>query len=127
MAEPRILIVDDEGELAFTLAERLNLRGFRARGVTSGDVALELVRREEFDVVVMDVKMPGTGGLTALRTLKDLKPRLPVILVTGHGSRENAEEGISLGAFRYLMKPVQIEDLVALLREATGGAEANHE
>lgn len=127
MAEPRILVVDDEGELAFTLAERLDLRGFRARGVTSGDLALDLLRREDYDVVVMDVKMPGTGGLSALRTLKELKPHLPVILVTGHGSRENAEEGMSLGAFRYLMKPLQIEDLVVLLREATGDAEAGHE
>ncbi len=127
MAQPRILIVDDEGELTFTLAERLELRGFRARGVTSAAEALDLVQRGEFDVVVMDVKMPGTGGLAALRAIKDIKPRLPVILVTGHGSHENAEEGISLGAFRYLMKPVQIEDLVRLLHEATKGREVSHE
>ena len=127
MTEPRILIVDDEGELAFTLAERLELRGFRAQGATSADGALDLVRREEFDAVVMDVKMPGTGGLAALRTLKEMKPDVPVILVTGHGSREAAAEGLALGAFRYLMKPVHIDDLVQLLRDATrgrGGARA---
>lgn len=121
MAEPRILIVDDEGDLAFTLAERLALRGFSARGVTSGEAALEVVQHESLDAVVLDVKMPGTGGLSVLRTLKSLRPHLPVILVTGHGSRENAVEGIRLGAFRYLMKPVQIEELVALLHEATRG------
>lgn len=125
MADPTILIVDDEGELAFTLAERLELRGFRAKGVTSGDAALELIGTDAFDAIVMDVKMPGTGGLAALQAIKQHQPALPVILVTGHGSRESAEEGLRLGAFRYLMKPVQIDDLVRLLREAV--ADGRHE
>ncbi len=124
MADPKILIVDDEGELAYTLAERLDLRAFAATGVTSGDQALALLRQERFDAVVMDVKMPGTGGIEALKAIKEQQPALPVILVTGHGSRENAEEGLRLGAFRYLMKPVQIDDLVKLLREALAGGKA---
>lgn len=124
MADPRVLIVDDEGELAYTLVERLELRGFRATGVTSGDLALDIVGREEFDAVVMDVRMPGTGGLAALQAIRTRHPTLPVILVTGHGCRESAEEGLRLGAFRYLMKPVQIDELVRLLREASAGEKA---
>lgn len=118
MSELRVLIVDDEGELAFTLAERLSLRGFAAEGATSGEEALALIRRTAFDVVVMDVRMPGIGGLTAIRKISELRPALPVILVTGHGCRESAEEGLRLGAYRYLMKPVHIDDLADFIRQA---------
>jgi DNA-binding NtrC family response regulator len=115
----KLLVVDDEGELAYTLAERLRLRGFEAEGVTSGEEAIEKVREAGFDAVVLDVKMPGLGGLGVIRQLKAIKPAMPVIMITGHGSRESALEGEQAGAFRYLMKPVQIDTLVQIIREAT--------
>jgi DNA-binding NtrC family response regulator len=119
----RVLIVDDEGELVFTLAERLGLRGFEAEGVTSGEEALERIRATAFDAVVLDVKMPGMGGIEVVRQMKTLRPLMPVIMMTGHGCRETSEEGLQAGAYRYLMKPVQIDALVQIIREAVHQAD----
>jgi DNA-binding NtrC family response regulator len=117
----RVLIVDDEEELVSALVERLNLRGFQARGVTTGMAALEYLQDESCDVVLLDVKMPGLGGLEVIRRIKDMKPRLQVVLLTGHGSVETVEEGMSLGAFDYLMKPVKIDSLTRVLEAAASG------
>ncbi len=117
----RILIVDDEEELVSALVERLNLRGFQARGVTTGMAALEYLEEGECDVVLLDVKMPGLGGLEVIRRIKDMRPRLQVVLLTGHGSVKSVEEGMALGAFDYLMKPVKIDSLVRILEAAASG------
>ncbi len=117
----RILIVDDEEELVSALRERLNLRGFQAQGVTTGAAALELIEEAAFDVVLLDIKMPGLGGLEVIRQIKDLRPRLQVVLLTGHGSVKSVEEGMALGAFDYLMKPVKIDNLVGILMAAGSG------
>ena len=114
----RILIVDDEEELVSALVERLNLRAFQAAGVTSGNEALEYLERTPRDVVLLDVKMPGLGGLELIRRIKKDHPDLEVILLTGHGSAQYADQGMELGAFDYLMKPVKIDDLVKTLLEA---------
>jgi two-component system, OmpR family, response regulator len=114
----RVLIVDDEEELVSALKERLALRGFEAEGVTTGEGALELLKTWPCDVVLLDVKMPGLGGLEVIRLIKVQRPELEVILLTGHGSAETAEDGLSLGAFDYLMKPVKIDHLVQMLRAA---------
>lgn len=122
----RVLIVDDEAELVSALVERLNLRGFRARGVTAGEEALDLLDRESYDVVLLDVKMPGLGGLEVIRRIKEERPSLEVILLTGHGSVKNVEEGMALGAFDYLMKPVKIDNLVRVLKRAAEGEEESN-
>ena len=114
----RVLLVDDEEELVSTLAERLKIRGFVAEAVTSGKQALQQVATAQFDVVLLDVKMPGLGGIDVLRLLKEHNQSLPVILITGHGSAEDGEAGMRQGAFAYVMKPVNIETLVEKLREA---------
>lgn len=114
----RVLIVDDEDDLVEALVERMNLRGITATGVTTGSEALERIRSETYDVLLVDVKMPSIGGLQVIREVKAQIPELPVVLLTGHGSVENAEEGIRLGAFDYLLKPVDIEDLIPILRQA---------
>jgi DNA-binding NtrC family response regulator len=116
-----VLIVDDEGELVSALVERLNLRGFDAHGVTTGAEALDILGSQEFDVVLLDVKMPGLGGLEVIRRIKSMKPKLEVILLTGHGSVKSIEEGMALGAFDYLMKPVKIDNLVRILTAAGSG------
>jgi two-component system OmpR family response regulator len=118
MTGPRILIVDDEAELVSALVERLNLRGFRAAGVTTGAAALTRVAAADFDVVLLDVKMPGLGGLEVIKTIKTEHPEVQVILLTGHGSARDAEAGMQLGAFDYLMKPITITDLVRVLQAA---------
>jgi two-component system OmpR family response regulator len=116
----RVLVVDDEAELVSAVVERLEIRGFAAQGALTGAEALELVRRQTFDVVVLDVKMPGLGGLQVIKQLKRDHPSLQVILLTGHGSAESAREGMQLGAFDYLMKPINIDDLVKILHQAAG-------
>ena len=115
----RVLIVDDEDELVSALEQRLNLRGFEAKGVTTGAEALAYLAERPCDVVLLDVKMPGIGGLELIKKIKEKRPDLQVILLTGWSSAEDAEKGKRLGAYDYLMKPVKIDDLVKVLLSAT--------
>ncbi|MFH1419225.1 MAG: response regulator [Planctomycetota bacterium] len=114
----RVLFVDDEEELAFTVVERLKFRGVDAQAATSGDEALQLIKEQDFDVIVLDVKMPGLGGFDVIRRIKQEHPDLVVIFLTGHGVEEDAQEGMRMGAFEYLMKPVDIDVLVEILHRA---------
>ncbi len=114
----KILIVDDEEELVDALTERLNLRGFETTGVTTGANALELIHAESFDVLLVDVKMPGMGGMEVIREVKSFRPDLQIVLLTGHGAVETAEEGMRLGASEFLLKPVNINELIATLTRA---------
>jgi DNA-binding NtrC family response regulator len=114
----RILVVDDEEELVHALVERLQLRGMDALGVVTGKEALERIRSEAFDVVLLDVKMPGLGGMKVIREIKDQHPGIQVIMLTGHSSAEDAQRGRQLGAFEYLQKPVNIDNLCQILRAA---------
>jgi DNA-binding NtrC family response regulator len=114
----RILIVDDEEDLVSTLAERLAIRGFEVEGATSGDDALACLRRQEFSVVIVDVKMPGIGGLELTEHIRQEYPELPVILFTGQSSRDDAERAARQGALEYLLKPVDIDDLISKVSSA---------
>lgn len=122
MVPLRVLFVDDEEELVSTVVERLDLRGIEASGATSGLEALAKVGEKAFDVVVLDVRMPGLGGLAVIKRLKQSHPDLEVILLSGHGAKEDVEVGLRLGAFDYLQKPVEIEDLIEILRRAAAKA-----
>jgi DNA-binding NtrC family response regulator len=117
----RVLVVDDEEEFTSTLVERLQLRGIGAEGVTRGAHALAMLEDKSFDVVLLDVKMPGIGGLEVIKRVKRDYPKTEVILLTGHGSAEAAEEGLRAGALEYLMKPVDIEYLLGLFRRVADG------
>jgi len=118
MENLRVLLVDDETELVETLAERLELRGIAARAVTSGEDALRLLLDQDFDVVLLDVKMPGISGLDVLKLIRRQRPRTQVILITGHGSAEDGESGVRDGAFDYVMKPIDIDTLVGKMKAA---------
>ncbi len=122
----KLLFVDDEEELVSTVVERLELRGIDAEGVTSGDEALHRLRDGAFQVVIIDVKMPGIGGIEVLRTINRRNPDVKVILMTGHGSAEDSEIGRRLGAVAYLQKPVDLEDLLATIEQATASDERGH-
>ena len=114
----RVLIVDDEAELVSALEERLNLRGFEASGVTTGAEALSTIAEMPFDVVLLDLKMPGVGGLEVIRRIKEDRPGLQVILLTGHATLERGIEAIKLGAMDFLEKPAEIQKLMEKIRTA---------
>jgi DNA-binding NtrC family response regulator len=119
MPESRVLIIDDETDFAGTLAERLRLRGFDARAASGADEAISGIH-DGFrpDVVLLDLKMPRVDGLAALSLLKQEDAALEVILLTGHGCTQAAIEGMQRGLFDYLVKPVDIGELVEKINEA---------
>lgn len=124
MTPLRVLIVDDEEDLVTALVERLNLRGFEAQGVTTGAAALAHLATAPCDVVVLDVKMPALGGLEVFRRIKEQWPTVAVVLLTGLGSGQDAERGMQLGAFDYLMKPVKIDHLARVVQAAAARGQA---
>lgn len=126
MERLRVLVVDDEEELVSTLVERLKLRGIEARGTITGADALSLIESDDFDVAVVDVRMPGIGGLEVMEGLLTRRPDLQVILLTGRGSEKESETGLEAGAFAYLMKPIDIEELVKKMREAAKCLKGKH-
>ena len=114
----RALLVDDEEEFLKTLVKRLNKRNIKAEGVGNGEEALMILDRNPMDVVVLDVRMPGMDGIEVLRKIKKSYPLIEVVMLTGHASMEVAIEGMEIGAFDYLMKPVDIDELVYKLQDA---------
>ncbi|WP_449242572.1 response regulator [Desulfovibrio sp.] len=115
----RVLLVDDEAGFLETLKKRLARRGLEAETAGSGEAALEVLARvPEIDVVLLDVKMPGMDGIEALQRIKAARPLVEVILLTGHATLEGAVDGMRLGAFDYLMKPCEMDDLLAKVFEA---------
>ena len=111
-----ILLVDDKEEFVSALSNRLLLHGMKVHTATKGEDALAMLQEKTADVVVLDVVMPGMGGLETLRRIKETYPHIQVIMLTGHASTNEGIEGMRLGAFDYLMKPVDIEELIAKMR-----------
>ena len=118
MEKLRVLLVDDEEEFVTTLAERLQIREIETVIATDGDEALRIIDTDTPPVVVLDVMMPGIGGLNVLQQVKRNHPEIQIILLTGRGSTNDGIKGMRLGAFDYLMKPVKIEDLIQKMNEA---------
>ena len=116
------LLVDDEEEFVSTLAERLRLRDINALVATNGEHALELVEAERPLVVVLDIMMPGMGGLDILQIIRQRHPGVEVILLTGRGSTKEGLQGMSLGAFDFLLKPAKIEELIPRMEAAADQA-----
>ena len=107
----KILLVDDEREFVQTLSERLLMRDMGSAIAYDGESALEVAREEEPDVMILDLKMPGIDGIEVLRRVKESQPEIEVIILTGHGSEKDRETCMQLGAFAYLQKPVDIDEL----------------
>ncbi|MCJ7616713.1 MAG: response regulator [Desulfobacterales bacterium] len=108
----RMLLVDDEDDFRTTLANRLKLREIDITDVASGNEAIDLVRQKSFDVAVIDVKMPGIDGIETLKQIKQLQPAIEIVMLTGHASIESGMEAMKLGAFDYVMKPCDIDELL---------------
>jgi len=122
MGELRLLLVDDEVEFLEPMKARLERRGLACATATSGEEALRLLGSERFDCAVVDVKMPGMDGLELLRRMRRTWPETAVVLLTGHASVELGVQGMELGAFEYLLKPVELDDLLDTVRRAAAGA-----
>ena len=118
MADYRVLLVDDEEEFVSALSERLELRGIEVDSALNGEDALAIMVEKTFEVVILDVMMPGLGGLEVLKQIKSAYPNTQVILLTGHGATKEGIEGMRLGAFDYLIKPVDIEEMLEKMKEA---------
>lgn len=114
----RVLLVDDEEEFVETLTQRLEVRDFDVTTATSGAAALERVEDQEFDLVILDVQMPGVDGVEVLRQIKQRKPLVEVIMLTGHATVQTAIDGMKLGAFDFLLKPTETEELVEKINRA---------
>ena len=114
----RVLLVDDEKDFVDTLSRRLEVRDFNVTGVYNVDDAVSRIQSEGYDVVLLDVLMPGKGGLDILKEMKDINPLIPIIMLTGHARVDKAIEGMELGAYDYLIKPTEIEELIEKIRLA---------
>lgn len=114
----RVLIVDDEKEFADALTERLRIRDYDVTASPSGEDAVTKIKGYNFDVVILDVAMPGMDGIETLQKIKGIKPLTEVIMLTGHATVETAIEGMKLGAHDYLMKPCETDDLVSKINRA---------
>jgi two-component system, OmpR family, response regulator CpxR len=116
--DTRVLLVDDEKDFVDVLAERLESRNFSVTCASNGDEAIATIKQSAFDVVILDVQMPGKGGLETLNGIKQLNPLLEVIMLTGHGTIQTAIEGMKLGAYDFLLKPTDMAELVGKILKA---------
>jgi len=114
----RLLLIDDEKDFVNILSKRIERRNIEVAKAFSGAEAIQALRGREFDVAVLDLKMEDMDGIEVLKMLKILDPLLAVIMLTGHGSAEAAEQGIQMGAFDYLTKPCELEVLLEKIMEA---------
>ena len=114
----RLLLIDDEEQFVEALSERLSMRDYDVTTSLTGEDAIEKIKNYNFDVVILDVRLPGIEGTEVLREIKSLKPLTEVIMLTGHGTVEMAIEGMKLGAFDFLIKPCETEDLTAKIDKA---------
>ena len=114
----RVLLIDDEETLIEYLSKRLLREGFTVKASFSGEEAIEVANENDFDVAVVDLKMPGMDGVETQKRLRKIQPFLQCIVLTGHGTLDSALESGKQDAFRYLLKPIEYDNLVETIREA---------
>jgi DNA-binding NtrC family response regulator len=117
----RLLLIDDEVGFTTVMAKRLARRGLDVTSAFSGSEAIQALRKAEYDVAVLDLKMEDMDGIEVLKIFKKMDPGMPVIMLTGHGSEKSANEGMEYGAYDYLFKPYEFEELLEKIHAAAGG------
>jgi|UniRef100_A0A7C4ASU2 DNA-binding response OmpR family regulator len=120
----KLLLVDDEQGYVDILSKRLAKRNFEVTKALSGTEGIKALRKQDFDVAVLDLKMEDMDGIEVLKIFKKMAPELSVIMLTGHGSEQAARDGLAHGAFDYLTKPCELEELIAKIHEACEGGKA---
>jgi DNA-binding response OmpR family regulator len=120
----RLLLVDDEQGYIDILSKRLTKRNFHVTTALSGAAGIKALRGDDFDVAVLDLKMEDMDGIEVLKVFKKMVPELSVIMLTGHGSEQAAREGIEFGAFDYLTKPCELEELIEKITQACRGGKS---
>ncbi|MGA2028202.1 MAG: response regulator [Syntrophobacteraceae bacterium] len=118
VAKPKVLIVDDEQDFLETIVKRLLKRRVDVTGVDSGREAVRILQEQSFDVVILDVRMPGMDGIETLKEIKKRSPLTEVIMLTGHGSIKSGIKGMELGAFDYVIKPAEFDELFEKVNQA---------
>src|SRR5690348_11860779 len=117
-----ILLIEDDAGIVVTLRRLLGEEGHQVEIETRGDTGLERARANPFDVVITDMKLPGLNGLELVRELHEARPRLPIILITAHGTTETAIEATKSGAYDYLLKPFEMPELIELVEHAVASS-----
>jgi DNA-binding response OmpR family regulator len=112
----RVLMIDDEKDLVSTLSERLDIRGISSDWATNGAQGVRMSQDQPYDWVLVDIKMPGMNGFEAVRAIKQSQGQAKIIMLTGHSSPEDCHRAQELGVEHYLVKPVEIDDLLSILR-----------
>ena len=123
----KVLVVDDEKDFVEMFSLRLKEVGIPVMAAYSGQECMDVLTKSDIDVVILDIKMPGMDGIETLREIKKRHPLVEVILLTGHGAVDTAVEGMKSGAFDYLNKPADFDDLVHKLQEARKRKEEQEE
>ena len=119
MENTKVLLVDDEADVTRILAKRLGRRGYECQAAANGQEAVNAMEQFAFDVIIMDVKMPVMDGMLALQIIHSRWPKTQIILLSGHADMQLAVQAMSDGAFGYLMKPVDIDELLFKIEDAT--------
>src|SRR5579864_8811328 len=123
---PTLLVVDDEKNVLYALEKGLRADGLRTVTAQTGKAGIDAAVREKPDAVLLDVRLPDLSGLDVLKELRQTDPKLPVIVMTTHGTAETAIEAMQRGAFDYLLKPWDLEELTALVNKALECGRLNH-
>jgi DNA-binding NtrC family response regulator len=118
MGTMRVLVVEDEADFRQTMVNRLSKRNIDASGAETGEKALKLINKFTYDVVILDIRLPGLDGISVLREIKKIKPLIEVVLLTGHGTVESGIEGMKLGAYDYMLKPAKFDDIIEKIQHA---------
>ena len=116
MAQPHVLIIDDEPLMRISIADAMKAEGYQAKVASTGPEGMELIKKEPFEIVISDLRLPGLDGLRILQTCKEVSPRTGVIVITAHGSVETAVEAMKMGAYDYVTKPFSMDELILIVK-----------